>query len=72
MMHGIHPLPQARPGDLGLCPLRLQRLPRPGHDNDQKAQLWLAPTLGYLPARIRLTQASGDFADLQLISHQAP
>lgn len=26
MMHGIHPLPQARPGDLGLCPLRLQRL----------------------------------------------
>lgn len=52
--------------------LRLQRLPRPGHDNDQKAQLWLAPTLGYLPARIRLTQASGDFADLQLISHQAP
>lgn len=52
--------------------LRLQRMPRPGHDYDQKAQLWLAPTLGYLPARIRLTQANGDFADLQLTSHKAP
>ena len=52
--------------------LRLQRMPRPGHDYDQKAQLWLAPTLGYLPARIRLTQANGDFADLQLTSHRVP
>ena len=52
--------------------LRLQRLPRPGHEYDQKAQLWLAPTLGYLPARIRLTQANGDFADLQLLEHSAP
>ena len=52
--------------------LRLQRLPRPDHDFDQKAQLWLAPTLGYLPARIRLTQANGDFADLRLTNHGAP
>lgn len=52
--------------------LRLQRLPRADHDYDQKAQLWLAPTLGYLPARIRLTQANGDFADLRLMEHSAP
>ena len=52
--------------------LKLQRLPRRDHDYDQKAELWLAPALGYLPARIRLTQANGDFADLQLRSHAAP
>jgi hypothetical protein len=44
--------------------LKLQRLPR--HDADQKAELWLAPSLQYLPVRIRLSQANGDFADLQL------
>ena len=42
----------------------LQRLPR--RDYDQKAQLWLAPELGYLPVRIRITQANGDFAELNL------
>ena len=52
--------------------LRLQRLPRADHGYDQKAQLWLAPELGYLPARIRLTQANGDFADLRLMEHSAP
>ena len=52
--------------------LRLQRLPRSGHEYDQKAQLWLAPMLGYLPARIRLTQANGDFADLRLLDHSTP
>ena len=52
--------------------LRLQRLPRPDHAYDQQAQLWLAPSLGYLPARIRLTQANGDFADLQLLEHGPP
>lgn len=50
--------------------LRLTRLPR--KEYDQKAELWLAPALGYLPARIRLTQANGDHADLQLRSHGAP
>ena len=52
--------------------LKLQRLPRRDHDYDQKAELWLAPALGYLPVRIRITQASGDFADLRLRSHAAP
>ena len=55
----------------GLTPaLKLQRLPR--KDYDQKAELWLAPALGYLPVRIKLTQANGDFADLQLRSSSAP
>ena len=44
--------------------LKLQRLPR--KDYDQKAELWVAPALGYLPVRIKLTQANGDFADLLL------
>ncbi|NMM81249.1 hypothetical protein B2J86_09990 [Acidovorax sp. SRB_14] len=50
--------------------LKLERLPR--RDYDQKAELWLAPALGYLPVRIRLTQANGDFADLRLSGHAAP
>lgn len=56
---------------LGALPaLRLERLPR--HAGDQQATLWLAPSLGYLPARIRLSQANGDFADLRLQAHAAP
>ncbi|MBP6598764.1 MAG: DUF3108 domain-containing protein [Giesbergeria sp.] len=52
--------------------LKLQRLPRRDHDYDQKAELWLAPALGYLPARIRITKANGDFADLRLRSYWPP
>ncbi|MCD2163874.1 DUF3108 domain-containing protein [Comamonas koreensis] len=44
--------------------LRLTRQPRKGQD--QSAHLWLAPSLQYLPVRIRLSQSNGDFADLQL------
>ncbi|MNY77593.1 hypothetical protein D3C86_2175560 [compost metagenome] len=50
--------------------LRLERLPR--HAGDQQGMLWLAPSLGYLPARIRLTQGNGDFADLRLQAHAPP
>ncbi|WCM95258.1 DUF3108 domain-containing protein [Acidovorax sp. NCPPB 2350] len=50
--------------------LKLQRLPR--QDYDQKAELWLAPALGFLPARIRITQANGDYADLRLSGREAP
>ena len=49
---------------------KLLRLPR--RDYDQKAELWLAPELGYVPVRIRLTQANGDFADLRLRSSGPP
>jgi hypothetical protein len=50
--------------------LKLQRLPR--KDYDQKAELWVAPALNYLPVRIQLTQANGDFADLRLRSSSVP
>ncbi|EJE54656.1 Protein of unknown function (DUF3108) [Acidovorax sp. CF316] len=50
--------------------LKLLRLPR--RDYDQKAELWLAPGLGYLPARIKLTQSNGDFADLLLRGSDKP
>ncbi|GKT24237.1 DUF3108 domain-containing protein [Acidovorax sp. SUPP3334] len=50
--------------------LKLQRLPR--KEYDQKAELWLAPSLGFLPARIRITQSNGDFADLRLSAHSPP
>lgn len=50
--------------------LKLLRLPR--KDYDQKAELWVAPGLGYLPVRIKLTQANGDFADLLLRSSGPP
>lgn len=50
--------------------VQLQRLPR--RDYDQKAQVWLAPELNYLPARIRITQANGDFAELSLRSRAEP
>ena len=53
-----------------LAAIQLERLPR--RDHDQTAQIWLAPTLDYLPVRIRLVQANGDFADLRLRSHSAP
>lgn len=42
------------------------KLTRPARQTDDlKVELWLAPALGYLPARIRLTQNNGDFIDLQ-------
>lgn len=43
--------------------LRLTRLPR--RDYDQKVEIWLAPALAYLPARIRITQSNGDVVDQQ-------
>jgi hypothetical protein len=33
-------------------------------DYDVRVELWLAPALGYLPARIRLTQSNGDEVDM--------
>lgn len=50
--------------------IKLQRLPREQYD--QKAELWLAPAIDYLPARIRLTQTNGDFADLKLNGFESP
>jgi hypothetical protein len=35
-------------------------------------EIWLAPALGYLPVRIRLTQDNGDYVDQQWRSSSAP
>lgn len=43
--------------------IKLTRQPR--RDYDQKVELWLAPALSYLPARIRYTQSNGDYIDQQ-------
>jgi hypothetical protein len=43
--------------------LKLTRNPRQPYD--QQVDIWLAPTLGYLPARIRILESNGDFIDQQ-------
>ena len=43
--------------------IKLTRNPRQA--DDQQVDIWLAPNLGYLPARIRITEASGDYVDLK-------
>ena len=43
---------------------KLTRNPRVPFDDT--VELWLAPSFGYLPVRIRITQPNGDFADMQL------
>ena len=49
---------------------KLVRNPR--REFDQKVELWLAPALGYLPARIRITEANGDYIDQKWLSSEAP
>lgn len=46
-----------------LATVKLVRNPR--QEYDQTVELWLAPALGYLPARIRITEHNGDFIDQQ-------
>ena len=49
---------------------KLTRNPR--KEYDQRVELWLAPALSYLPARIRITFANGDFVDQQWRSTSSP
>jgi hypothetical protein len=46
--------------------IKLVRNPRKPYD--QKVEVWLAPQLGYLPARIRITDAGGDSVDQQWLA----
>ena len=48
---------------------KLTRNPRVPFDDT--VELWLAPSFGYLPVRIRITQPNGDFADMQLRNIEA-
>jgi hypothetical protein len=50
--------------------IKLERNPQ--QDYDQKLELWLAPDLGYLPVRLRLTEANGDVADQRWRSTEMP
>lgn len=37
---------------------------------DQQVDIWLAPQLGYLPARIRITETNGDYIDQKWASSE--
>ena len=50
----------------------LKLIRKPGKDYDQTVELWLAPELAYLPARIRITFANGDYLDQQWRSSSTP
>jgi hypothetical protein len=50
----------------------LKMIRKPGKDYDQTVELWLAPELAYLPARIRITNANGDYIDQQWRSSSPP
>ncbi len=46
--------------------LKLVRMPRELYD--QKVEIWLAPALAYLPARVRITETNGDAIDQKWLS----
>nr|WP_315235141.1 DUF3108 domain-containing protein [uncultured Albidiferax sp.] len=50
--------------------IKLIRKPR--KEFDQKVEIWLAPSLSYLPARLKITNANGDFIDQQLRGVEKP
>lgn len=49
---------------------KLTRNPRKPYD--QKVELWLAPAMGYLPVRLKITNANGDYIDQQLRGVEKP
>jgi Protein of unknown function (DUF3108) len=53
-----------------LATVKLVRNPR--REYDQKAELWLAPSVGYLPVRMRITQPNGDYVDQQWRATEVP
>lgn len=53
-----------------LATVKVTRAPAVQYGN--RAEIWLAPALGYLPVRIRLIEANGDIADMQWKETQLP
>jgi hypothetical protein len=45
---------------------------KPQRDYDQTVEVWLAPSIGWLPVRTRITQQNGDFVDQQLRVGEKP
>jgi Protein of unknown function (DUF3108) len=50
--------------------VKLTRILR--HAEDQGIEIWYAPFLDYLPARLRITKANGDYVDQQLKAVENP
>lgn len=50
--------------------IKLTRNPRQTYD--QKVDIWLAPALNYLPARIRIQETNGDYIDQQWAATETP
>lgn len=50
--------------------IKLVRNPR--REFDQTVEAWLAPSLSYMPVRVRITQRNGDFVDQQLRTVGSP
>lgn len=50
--------------------LKLSRAP--ARADEPRAEIWLAPALGWLPVRIRLSQENGDFIDQQWRDSETP
>ena len=49
----------------------LKLLRKPRKEFDQRVELWLAPGLGYLPVRVRITEANGDALDQKWLASEA-
>ncbi len=43
----------------------------PDKPYDQQIEIWLAQTLSYMPARIRITETNGDYIDQQWVASEA-
>ena len=50
--------------------IKINRKPR--KEFDQAIELWFAPSIDYLPVRLRVTNANGDFVDQQLRKVERP
>ena len=50
--------------------IKINRKPR--KEFDQTIELWFAPSIDYLPVRLRVTNANGDFVDQQLRKVEKP
>lgn len=58
---------------LPLGEVRTIKLARqPQREYDPRVEVWLAPALGYLPVRNKITQSNGDFIDQQLSALTRP
>lgn len=54
-------------------PVNALKLNRPSvNEFGQRAEIWLAPDMAYMPVRIRLTEANGDVADQMWVASQQP